>query len=236
MTPESPLPAADETVDRSPKERLLDAAEALFAERSFDAVSVRELAAEAGMNVAAVNYHFQGKENLFREVVIRRFTAQRDRTLAGLDALLDRTSGRPRVDDVIRVVVHEYMSGALANSFLTVITREMGSDSHAHAHFFRELVRPVFEAISRSLHAARPGIADDDMPWFIASTIAQVHHFILRRIKYEASAANDEARTIMLQAFPILGADRETYVATVTDRITRFTAAAIDGLCPEEDS
>ena len=52
----------------------------------------------------------------------------------------------------------------------------------------------------------------------------------------QASAANDEARTIMLQAFPILGADRETYVATVTDRITRFTAAAIDGLCPEEDS
>ena len=63
-------------------------------EKDFENVSIRELAAAANVNVAAVNYHFQGKENLFLEVVQRRFVAQRDRTLAALDALLkkDRSS------------------------------------------------------------------------------------------------------------------------------------------------
>ena len=49
------------------KQRLLDAAEVLFAEKGFDGVSIRELAAAADVNVAAVNYHFQGKQNLYRE-------------------------------------------------------------------------------------------------------------------------------------------------------------------------
>ena len=52
-----------------PQERLLDAAEALFAERGFEAVSLRDITLEAGANVAAVNYHFGGKENLIGAVL-----------------------------------------------------------------------------------------------------------------------------------------------------------------------
>ena len=231
----APEPASQAT--RSPKDRLLDAAEDLFAERDFDDVSVRELAAAAGMNVAAVNYHFQGKENLYHQAILRRFAGQRDRTLAGLQTLLERTEGRPRIEEVIRVVVHEYLDGALSNNFLTLITREMGAARPGtHAHFFKEMVRPVFAAISSGLQAARPTLSQDDLGWFIASIVAQIHHFIMRRIKFESCTEAPDVQAIMLQAFPVLAADRETYISTVTDHITRFSTAAIDGLCPGEDS
>ena len=49
--------------DRQTKDRLLDAAEDLFAARGFAEVSIRELALAADVNIAAVNYHFHGKEN-----------------------------------------------------------------------------------------------------------------------------------------------------------------------------
>ena len=46
------------------KERILDVAERLFAERGFDGVSMRDLTREAEVNLAAVNYHFGGKDAL----------------------------------------------------------------------------------------------------------------------------------------------------------------------------
>lgn len=222
--------------DRQPKDRLLDAAEELFAARGFDDVSVRDLAAAAGMNVAAVNYHFQGKENLFHEAITRRFSGQRDRTLAGLKILLEQTDGRPQVDQVIGVLVREYLDGALSNSFLTMITREMhGGRSGTHLQFFKEMVAPVFQAISQALMAARPTLRQEDLSWIIASIIAQIHHFILRRLKFTGCADEPEIRDIMLRAFPVLALDQAAYIDQVTDHITRFSTAAIDGLYPEEN-
>jgi AcrR family transcriptional regulator len=68
-------------------ERLLDAAEALFAERGLDAVSVRAVNAAAGANVAAVHYHFGSKEALVEAVLRRRMDALGARRLAMLGAL-----------------------------------------------------------------------------------------------------------------------------------------------------
>ncbi|MBW2101673.1 MAG: CerR family C-terminal domain-containing protein [Deltaproteobacteria bacterium] len=65
--------AARET---DPKERLLDEAEALFAENGYHAVSVREITAAAGCNLAAINYHFGNKRNLYLEVFRTRWLAR----------------------------------------------------------------------------------------------------------------------------------------------------------------
>ena len=70
-TPPAPAP------DPDTRARLLDAATRLFAERGFHNVSVRDICAEAGANVAAVNYHFDGKLGLYREVVGTAITAIR---------------------------------------------------------------------------------------------------------------------------------------------------------------
>ena len=55
-----------------PCERLLDAAEKLFCEKGYEGTSVRDITAEAGCNIAAVIYHFGGKERLYQEMFRRR--------------------------------------------------------------------------------------------------------------------------------------------------------------------
>ena len=66
------------------KNRLLDAADALFCEKGFDGVSVRELTAAAGCNVAAVNYYFGGKDNLYAEMFRRQFGMMIQRNMEAL--------------------------------------------------------------------------------------------------------------------------------------------------------
>lgn len=69
------------------KERILNAAERLFAEEGFAGTSLRAVTAAAGVNLAAVNYHFHSKEVLFQEVVQRRLGALATERLRRLDAL-----------------------------------------------------------------------------------------------------------------------------------------------------
>lgn len=52
--------------------RIVDAAEALFGERTFDTVSLREITQQAGVTLALASYHFGSKENLFAQTVARR--------------------------------------------------------------------------------------------------------------------------------------------------------------------
>src|SRR5947208_16884641 len=54
------------------KERILDSAESLFMEHGFEATSLRSITAAAAVNLAAVNYHFGSKEELFQAVLTRR--------------------------------------------------------------------------------------------------------------------------------------------------------------------
>lgn len=78
------------------RERLLDAAEILFCRQGFDRTSVRDLTAEAGCNVAAVNYHFGGKQQLYTEmfrrqmhIVIEECLERIDEVMAGPEPTLE---------------------------------------------------------------------------------------------------------------------------------------------------
>ena len=220
------------------KDRLLDAAERLFAEKDFGEVSIRELATAAGVNTAAVNYHFQGKDNLFAEVVRRRFLAQRDRTLASLAAAVAAGGERPPLDGIIRAITGAYLHGALASregaGVMAVIAREMHrSGATHHGMVFKDMIAPVFAAFSAAMLKARPGLRQEQVNWLIASVVGQIHHFIMRRLKYDGLPVGDETRAFMGQAFPVLAAPVDVYVARVTDHVARFSAAAITCLYPE---
>src|SRR5580765_1237727 len=67
---DSPLERAADTTDT--KSKILDAAEELFMEHGFEATSLRLITTAATVNLAAVNYHFGSKEELFQAVLTRR--------------------------------------------------------------------------------------------------------------------------------------------------------------------
>src|SRR5690554_7783579 len=81
--------------DSGPKLKLVEAAERLFAEKGFDAVSVRDITTEAGANVAAVNYHFGSRTGLMAAVMTRYVKPVNDERLARLEAAEARWVGKP---------------------------------------------------------------------------------------------------------------------------------------------
>jgi AcrR family transcriptional regulator len=64
------------------RERIMKAAERLFAERGYDGTSIRAIVAKARVNQAAINYHFEGKDGLYREVLRAAFRAMTEDQLA----------------------------------------------------------------------------------------------------------------------------------------------------------
>ena len=81
--------ARDTDANASTRERLLRAALQVFAERGYEAATIREICGRAGANVAAVHYHFGGKIQLFQAVFERRvgdINRERLRLLAEAEA------------------------------------------------------------------------------------------------------------------------------------------------------
>jgi AcrR family transcriptional regulator len=85
------------------RDRLLDAAEQLFAQRGLDAVSVRDITESAGANTAAIHYHFGSKHDLMGAILERRA----GRIGRRRQELLDRLEERPDIDlrDVVEALV-----------------------------------------------------------------------------------------------------------------------------------
>jgi AcrR family transcriptional regulator len=79
--------------DPGTKERILDAAEQLFAEHGFDATSLRMITTAAQVNLAAVNYHFRSKEALVQAVFARRLGPINRKRLEMLNEVEARTGG-----------------------------------------------------------------------------------------------------------------------------------------------
>src|SRR2546430_11769897 len=74
--------------------RILDAAEELFMQHGFEGASMRMLTAKAGVNLAAVNYHFGSKHALIEAVFRRRLDPMNVARIAALDQLEGDAPGR----------------------------------------------------------------------------------------------------------------------------------------------
>ena len=79
------------------KSRILQTAEILFANEGIATTSLRRITAEAGANLAAVNYHFGNKQNLVHEVFRQRLDKLNSDRIKRLDKLL-KQSGQPELE------------------------------------------------------------------------------------------------------------------------------------------
>ena len=96
----APVQAAASEDEEGTRERILRTGERLFAERGFNGVSVRELAAAAQVNIASIGYHFDSKEGLLSEVYRRHCEPLIEERLRGLEAAT-RLRGKARVAAII---------------------------------------------------------------------------------------------------------------------------------------
>ncbi len=126
---------------QSPKitrERILDSAEAEFAEKGFGGARVKEIAASAGVTGAMVHYYFNSKEDLHRAVL--------DRMVKDLMDLVSRIAPEPidPVEKVQRFFYAFFDYAARHRNFARLTSMETGHDSR---EFFLSLVRTHFRPL-----------------------------------------------------------------------------------------
>jgi AcrR family transcriptional regulator len=92
---------------------ILDAAERLYAERGFGDVTLRDIVAAAGVNLAAVNYHFGSKDELIAELFVTRSIATNRERLNELKAAEEAGGGRASIESILRALVGPTLRGCL---------------------------------------------------------------------------------------------------------------------------
>jgi AcrR family transcriptional regulator len=169
--------------------RLLDAAEQLFAQKGYDATSIRDITNQAECNVAAVNYHFHSKQNLYNEVFLRRMAAMRDIRLAAIENVMSQTSPRPTLTDLIRAFSTAFLEPLLDKTtgqrFLKLIVREMNDPRLPKDMFVNEIVTPTLTSLGKALTTLCPHLDQKQIYLSIISIIGQLIHVIRIREMFE---------------------------------------------------
>src|SRR3981189_2280612 len=107
-----PQREADMSSDRT-RSAILAAAERLYADRGFGDVTLRDIVAEANVNLAAVNYHFGSKDELIAELFVTRSLATNRERLNELKAAEEKGGGRAPIDTILHALVGPTLRGCL---------------------------------------------------------------------------------------------------------------------------
>ena len=196
----------------STKERILNAAEALFAQHGFAGTSLRLVTGRADVNLAAVNYHFGSKENLVAEVFRRRMD---DMSRARMEALAAARAQVPmQLDAVLRAFVEPALAMSLDShggaAFVRVLARAYAEKNERLRKFLSEHYGHVLREFSRAIVECVPGLAKEQLYWRLdfltgALTYAMADFGILRRATAGTEQAHCERAAAELVAFAAAG-------------------------------
>lgn len=170
----------------STKERILDAAEQLFAQHGFAGASLRQVTSRADVNLAAVNYHFGSKDKLIEEVFRRRLDILNGHRLDALANL--------REDATLEDVLVAYIRPALALSleqrgggaFIRVLARAYAEHDNQLRQFLSEHYGNVLKQFAHAFAAHLPALDKDELYWRLdivtgALTYAMANFGIIQR-------------------------------------------------------
>lgn len=206
---------------RPTKERILDAAERLFARRGFHGVSIREITQAAGVDVALANYHFGSKRELFDAVLMRRAEVLNAERLALLDAARRRAAPEPpSAEDVIDAFTHPLLNrsargGPGWKSYFALVAQVNNSPEFGGVvmtRYFDPVVHKFIEALRTTLPECDPR----DLYWS--------YHFLSGALTLTFA---ETGRIDNLSG----GLCRSSDLDSVHERLVPFVAAGFRSLC-----
>lgn len=212
--PEAQDQDQDPEAEAATKNLVFSAAERLFAVHGFQKVSVRDITAEAGVNLASVNYHFGSKDALLFEI-FRRRTAELNRARARmLHEAVDAHHGRPPLRAILEALIAPPVrwldpAGDRLIS-LQFIIRARGEGTEA----MREALTKDVSHLRRfadALLEARPELPPEDVYWRL--------HFVLGMLHNNRFAEFDRLNTLSE------GLTREDDVEALIVRMVDFAEA-----------
>ena len=201
-----------ETQKEDVRNRILDVAEALFCERGFEGVSVRELTAAAGCNLAAVNYYFGGKDKLYAEMFRRQFEMMIQRNLG----IIERVMAQPDVSlevllrAVMEPVIRRVIENETGGKVLRLLVREILNRRIDQETLSADMKGRLFDRLGRAILQLVPEIEPDKILLVVLSFDGAMLHPFLFMDFYQES-------------MPDLTVD------DLLDHMVRFVAAGIRG-------
>ncbi len=200
------------TAQFSTKDRILNAAEVLFAEQGFAGTSLREVTSRADVNIAAVNYHFGSKENLINEVFRRRMDEMSEARIALLRQAMAETPGQ--IEPILRAFVipalavsHDRGGGV---AFIRVIARAYAEKNDGLRAFLSARYGHVLRDFAKALAACLPDLGKEQLYWrldFLAGalTYAMADFGMIKRPNGASEAAHQQRAADELIAFAAAG-------------------------------
>jgi AcrR family transcriptional regulator len=199
--------------------RILDAAEELFMQHGFEGASMRMLTAKAGVNLAAINYHFGSKDALIEAVFHRRLDPMNVERIAQLDRLEQEAAGAPLAPEAI---IRAFIGASLrmiedtrggGRNFTRLLGRAYTEPAKPIRALIGQMYAPAMERFKAAFTKALPELPKDELVWRM--------HFMFGTLAYTLAATD----TVQL----IAGAKPEDrYDARLLeDRLTAFMAAGL---------
>ena len=190
------------SADRTPtRTALVEAALRLFGRKGYDAASTREIAAEAGANIAAIAYHFGGKEGLRRACV--EAIGDRLSAIVGppLPAPVGRAEARVLLERVVRAAATSLSTAAPARDMVAFLLREVSEDGPELDRIFATVVEPRHRHLC-ALWGAATGTPPESEATRLAvfAMVGQVLYFrigqpvVLRRMGWQAVSPDAAGR------------------------------------------
>lgn len=167
------------------RQRIIEAAEKLFAMRGIEGVSIRDITQAAGVNLAAINYHFGTKAALAAEVFKHCIDPLNLRRLELLDEVENMAGGRsPKLEAVleamIRPAVERGFDQKQDNETFLRLTGRCLSEPNAE---IEQLVRAHFDKLIRRFDAAflraLPGLDPEELFWRMKFMFGALHYSLL---------------------------------------------------------
>ncbi|MBB1087648.1 TetR/AcrR family transcriptional regulator [Lysobacter sp. SG-8] len=196
----------------STKDRILGAAEELFALHGFTGTSLRQVTSRADVNIAAVNYHFGSKENLVNEVFRRRMDDMSARRLSGLKNALSQHPGE--LEPILAAFVEPALTLAQDRhggaAFVRVIARAYAEKNDSLRKFLSDHYGHVLREFARAIADAVPALSKEELYWrldFLAGalTYAMADFGLIKRPAGVSEAVHRERAARELIRFAAAG-------------------------------
>ncbi|MEW6981977.1 TetR/AcrR family transcriptional regulator [Colwelliaceae bacterium 6471] len=162
----------------STKNKILDAAEQLFADKGFNGTSLREITSQAEVNLAAVNYHFGSKKELIKAVMSRYMNELSPRLESALQTLCNQEA-QPSLVEVFSAFIEPLLSlNAFkengTSNFLQLLGRGY-TDSQGFLRWFLTTQYPtVISSFINAVQRAYPELTPEEMFWRLHFTMGTV--------------------------------------------------------------
>ncbi len=207
------------------KGRILDAAEALFMEHGFEATSLRAITAAAGVNLAAVNYHFGSKEELFQAVLTRRLDPMNQQRLDLLTRLEHEAAPNPLAcDRILSAMFVPALKLARdpergGKDFLRLLGRAYADPAPFIRKFLAGQYAVMIARFKAAFARALPDLPKKELSWRL--------HFIMGALSY--TLAGTDALRLIAELTPAETANDELLL----DRLAPFLLAGLQSPVPD---